>query len=119
MWTPQQKKDKEIPHRGEPPRKYPKRRRQFRNLNAEKRANIITLLGIFVFITAIPICLIFNPYNGNNSNGPTQVIIVFIFTLILIIAIAHGLLSVNKFRKGRDVDISSEVDEDKDKKLEV
>ena len=108
MWTPEQKTDKEIPHRGESPRKHPKRRRQIRNLKAEKRANIITIIGVFIFIITISACFIFNPYNNNDSNKLGQSIIVLIFALILIVPIASGLFSVNKFRKGRDVDISDE-----------
>ena len=78
MWTPEQKRDKEIPHRGGPARKYPKRRRQVRNLKAEKRTNIITLIGVFIFIMAFFACLIFNPYGNNESNKLNQSIIALI-----------------------------------------
>ena len=105
MWTPKQKRDKEIPDRGETPRKYPKLRRQIRNVKAEKRETIITILIAFVILVAIPICIIFNPYNSNTDRS-NQTIIVFIFALIVIIPIAAGLFSVNRFRKGHDIDIS-------------
>jgi hypothetical protein len=113
MWNPEQKRDKEIPHRGELSRQYPKRWRQIRNLKSEKRANILTLLGVFAFLVAIPICLIFNPHNGNNSNRLGQIVSIFIIALILIMPIASGLFSVNKFRKGHDIDVSKDTDEDK------
>ena len=118
MWTPKQKRDKEIPYRGEAPQEYPKRRRQLRNLKAEKRTNIVTLLIVFIFLTTIALCIIFNPYNSNNSNKLEQGILAFIFVLILMTPIASGLLSINKFRKGQDVDLSKRAKKEKDKNIE-
>lgn len=73
---------------------------------------MLTIVGILVFLTAIPLCIIFNPYSANNSNKLAQVIIVFVFALILVIPIVAGLLSVNKFRKGYDIDVSDTTEKD-------
>jgi len=55
----------------------------------------------------ISTCILFSPSN-NNSDKLKQSIIVFIFTLILVMPIVAGFSSVNKFRKGYDVDASEE-----------
>jgi len=117
MWPTRQKKDKEIPYRGQPEPKYPKRRRQLRNIKAERRENLITILIIFVLMAVVFSCIIFNP-NNTNPDKLKQAIIVFIFTLILAIPIVIGLSSVNKFRKGYDIDTSEESETDGEKQIE-
>jgi hypothetical protein len=62
-------------------------------------------------------CIIFNPSNAN-PNKLRQGIIIFIFTLILILPIVAGFSSVNKFRKGYDVDISKEAEQANDSQPE-
>ena len=110
MW-PSGWKRHHIPYRGEPQPKYPKRRRRVRDLKAEKRANILTMSIIFGYI-------IFSPNGNNDSDKLRQGIAVLIITLILIMPIAAGLSSVNKFRKGYDIDVSDEDDKDDDSKSE-
>ena len=107
-----------LPYRGEPRPKFPKRRRQLRNLKAEKRANILTISIIFILMAVVLSCLMFSPNGNGNSDKLRQGILVLVITLILIIPIAAGLSSVNKFRKGYDVDVSDEAEKDDDEQSE-
>ena len=109
---------REIPYRGEPQPKYPKRRLRVRDLKAEKRANILTISIIFILMTIVFGCIIFSPNGNNDSDKLRQGIAALIITLILIVPIAAGLTSVNKFRKGYDIDVSDEDDKDDDSKSE-
>ena len=107
-----------LPYRGEPRPKFPKRRRQMRDLKAEKRANILTISIILILMAIVFGCIIFGPNGNSDSDKLRQGIIVFVITLILIIPIAAGLSSVNKFRKGYDVDVSDESENDDDEQSE-
>src|SRR5688572_18264183 len=107
-----------LPYRGEPRPKFPKRRRQVRDLRAEKRANILTISTILILMAIVFGCIIFSPNGNNDSDKLRQGIVVLVITLILIIPIGAGLSSVNKFRKGYDVDVSDEDDKDDDTKSE-
>src|SRR5918993_3930880 len=98
-----------LPYRGEPRPKFPKRRRQTRDLKAEKRANILTISIIFVLMAMVFGCIIFSPNGNNDSDKLRQGIAGLVITLILIVPIAAGLSSVNKFRKGYDIDVSDET----------
>ena len=109
---------REIPYRGEPQPKYPKRRMRGRDLKAEKRANILTISIIFILMAIVFGCIIFSPNGNNDSDKLRQGIVVLVITLILIITIASGLSSVNKFRKGYDVDVSDEAEKDDNNKSE-
>ena len=117
MWPPGWKRH-HLPYRGEPRPKFPKRRRQVRDLKAEKRANILTISIIFIFMAVVFGCIIFSPNGNSDSDKLRQGIIVLVIMLILIIPIAAGLSSVNKFRKGYDVDVSDEPKKDDDEQLE-
>jgi hypothetical protein len=103
---------REIPYRGEPQPKYPKRRMRGRDLKSEKRANILTISIIFILMVIVFGCIIFSPNGNSDSDKLRQGIIALIITLILIVPIAAGLSSVNKFRKGYDIDISDETEND-------
>jgi hypothetical protein len=117
MW-PSGWKRHHLPYRGEPQPKFPKRRRQVRDLKAEKRANILTISIIFILMAIVFGCIIFNPNGNNDSDKLRQGIAVLVITLILIVPIAAGLSSVNKFRKGYDVDVSEEAEKDDNNKSE-
>ena len=117
MWPSGWKRHR-LPYRGEPQPKFPKRRRQTRDLKAEKRGNIITIITIFVLMAVIFGCIIFSPNGNNDTDKLTQGIVVLVIMLILIIPIAAGLSSVNKFRKGYDVDVSEESEKDGDEQSE-
>jgi len=63
-------------------------------------------------------CIIFGPNGNNDTDKLRQGIVVLVIMLVLIIPIAAGLSSVNKFRKGYDVDVSDEPKKDDDEQLE-
>ena len=117
MW-PSGWKRHHLPYRGEPRPKFPKRRRQVRDLKAEKRANILTISIIFILMAIVFGCIIFSPNGNNDSDKLRQGIVALVITLILIIPVAAGLSSVNKFRKGYDVDVSDEAEKDNGSKSE-
>jgi hypothetical protein len=102
-----------LPYRGEPKPKYPKRRRQLRNLKAERRQIAITLLVIFI-LTAFVLSLVLLSSVDESRNKFAASIVVLVVASILTIAILSGITSVNKFRKGYDVDISDEREKEKD-----
>ena len=112
MW-PSGWKRHHIPYRGEPQSKFPKRRRQFRNLQGERRQIAITLLVIFI-ITALALSLVLFIPDNESINKFAASIVILIVSSILTIAILSGITSVNKFRKGYDVDISEESEKDKE-----
>ena len=112
MW-PSGWKRHQVPYRGEPQPKFPKRRRQFRNLQAERRQIAITLLLIFIITALVLSLVLFSPDNESRNKFAAS-IVVLIVALILTITILSGITSVNKFRRGYDVDISDEPEEDKD-----
>ena len=118
MW-PSEWKRHHLPYRGEPQPKFPKRRRQLRDLKAEKRANILTISIIFLLMAVVFGCIIFSPNGNSDSDKLRQGIIALVIMLILIIPIAAGLSSVNKFRKGYDIDVSEEAEKDDNNKSEV
>ena len=113
MWPTGWKRHR-LPYRGEPKPKFPKRRRPARDLKAEKRANILTISTIFILMAIVFGCIIFNPNGNSDQDKLRQGIIVLVIMLILIIPIAAGLSSVNKFRKGYDFDVSEEAEKDDD-----
>ena len=118
MWPTGWKRHR-LPYRGEPKPKFPKRRRPARDLKAEKRANILTISTIFILMAIVFGCIIFNPNGNSDQDKLRQGIIVLVIMLILIIPIAAGLSSVNKFRKGYDFDVSEEAEKDDDKSEET
>ena len=63
-------------------------------------------------------CIIFSPNGNNDPDRLRQGIVALVIMLILIIPIAAGLSSVNKFRKGYDVDISEESEKDANEQLQ-
>ena len=117
MW-PSGWKRHHLPYRGEPQPKFPKRRRQVRDLKAEKRANMLTISIIFILMAVVFSCIIFSPNGNSDQDKLRQGIIALVITLILTIPIAAGLSSVNKFRKGYDVDVSDEAEKDDDEQSE-
>ncbi len=94
-----------IPYRGQPQPKYPRRRKQFRNLRAESLQNIATVwtfgaLSILVLVLGLV----------SSGDGAWQdwgaFVIVFALGMMLTLALADATRSVNKFRKGYDFDTS-------------
>jgi len=106
------------PYRGQPRPKYPKVKRQFRNLYREKWENKTTIIILFLFSLFV---LIYGLYKFQiNHNPGTLIISLIIFSILLTItlAITNGLTSVNKFRKDYDIDISASEEKDEDKKID-
>ena len=116
MW-PSGWKRHHLPYRGEPKPKYPKRRRQLRNLKAERRQIAITLLVIFILTAFVLSIVLLSPVDESRNKFAAS-IVVLIVASILTIAILSGITSLNKFRKGYDVDISDEPEKGKDKQSE-
>ena len=116
MW-PSGWKRHHIPYRGEPQPKFPKRQRQFRNLKAEGRQIAITLLVIFMLTAFVLSLVLFSP-TDESKNKFVAGVVVLIVASILTIAILSGITSVDKFRKGYDVDTSEESEKEKSKPSE-
>lgn len=95
------------PYRGQPRPKYPRPRKQIRNLRLEKLEGTKTIISIFLTLSVIVIVLVTLSQNFN----PKLIGILFLSVLIvggiISLAVADGLRSINKFRKGYDFDISS------------
>ena len=102
-----------LPYRGEPKQKYPKRRRQLRNLKGERREMAFTLVVILILTALVLGFILVTPSDGQTNKFAAS-IVVLIVASILMIAILSGITSVNKFRKGYDVDISDEAEKEKD-----
>ena len=105
MWTPEQKRNKEIPYRGEPSRKYPRRQKQVRNLREEKQRKNWTILITLAILIAIFIFVLLNS-TSNSEQKVTQIIVFLVLSFVFIAPLSSGLSSINKFRKGYDADIS-------------
>ncbi len=101
-----------LPYRGEPWPKYPKPRRQLRNLRKELLTDKITI-GLFLLLS---IASLFTGLLVNEtSNGKLNLgifIAIFVMGLFLTVAIADGNKSINKFRDDYDFDLSN-LDKDK------
>ena len=113
MW-PSGWKRNHLPYRGEPKPKSPKRRRQLRNLKAERKQIAITLLVIFILTTFV-LSLVLLSSVDESRNKFAASLVVLVVASILTITILSGITSVNKFREGYDVDISDEREKEKDK----
>jgi hypothetical protein len=94
------------PYRGQPRPKYPKPRRQFRNLREEKLSDTITInLFLFLSITLLVIGMLSSGSGGDALSIGVLIAISFM-GLILTAAIADGTKSINKFRNSYDFDAS-------------
>lgn len=103
---------KELPYRGDGQPRNRKPRKRFRNLKKEKRENIVSILVIVVFFS-IPLGLFIfgqSPYDSSGTSRIGSLIAIALLMLVLII----GILSISKFRKGYDVDISAETKKEDD-----
>jgi uncharacterized membrane protein YhaH (DUF805 family) len=96
------------PYRGQPRPKYPKPKKQTRNLRREKIEAMLVFIRILFFlivIFGIIITLITEDFRATERSG------VYVISLLAIIIIAlfitKGIFSINKFRRGYDIDTSS------------
>jgi hypothetical protein len=99
------KKWKELPYRGESQPKYPRRKRQSRNLKKERRKNLILIAGVAGIIT-LGIGFIAMHPTLDRAEKLTGIIAILVVALPFAIAIISGMMSINRFRKGYDIDIS-------------
>jgi hypothetical protein len=95
---------KELPYRGSREPKARKPRRQVRDLQKEKRENILTIIITFIVSIIFSFFLISSPEIKSDEKGSWIIVLIFIFVLNL--GLVHGLISVNRFRKGYDFDTS-------------
>src|SRR5689334_4564053 len=105
-----------LPYRGEPPVEFPKRKKRIRNLKVEEQKRYIILLVLFVLSLLVFYIFINSFQTSHDPNILGYGIGTFLVLLTLIMAVNNGFRSVNKFRKGYDVDISNREGEEKDKK---
>jgi hypothetical protein len=96
------------PYRGQPRPKYPKPKKQIRDLKIEKKSKIFVIgVSILIFGALFRIFLSLY-YTSPNAITLSLMIGVAILFLVITIAIADGLESINKFRRGYDIDVSME-----------
>jgi hypothetical protein len=103
------------PYRGQPRPKYPKPRKQIRNLRKEILTDKITIGLFFLFSFILLIIGLAGSRNGNDKLIIGIFIVVFIFGLFLTATIADGTKSVNKFRDDYDFDASILEEDGSDK----
>ena len=107
---------KELPYRGDGRPRNKKPRRRFRDLKKERREIIVSIF-IVVVLFSIPASLFAfgqSPYDANGVSNTASLVIGAFLLLTLII----GILSISKFRKGYDIDISEETDPENSKDSE-
>jgi hypothetical protein len=106
-----------LPYRGEPQPKLPKRRRQIRDLKTERRkASTTIFLIVFVGLLISGFAIFISA--DSTTEFLQRGLIVLVFLLPLVFAINSGFKSVNKFRKGYDIDISGESESENSKQPE-
>ena len=100
------------PYRGQPRPKYPKPKKQIRNLKLENRL-INLVIGIGVSITLLILGMLLWIYRDNlNGSAFAAMGFIILFSIFFISAIVNGLMSINKFRKSYDVDTSDEKEKE-------
>ncbi|MBI5297118.1 MAG: prepilin peptidase [Chloroflexi bacterium] len=99
-----------VPYRGEPQRKYPKPRRQVRNLRRERWLDWLSMgIPLFATIALIVFGVVFHRDMEVIALG-----IIFsgaIFGLTVTASIHDAAKSINRFRRGYDIDISNSEEE--------
>lgn len=99
-----------MPYRGEPQRKYSKPRRQVRNLRSERCLDRLSMgIPLFATIALIMFGLFFHRDLEVIALG-----IIFsgaIFGLTVTASIHDATKSINRFRKGYDIDVSNSEEE--------
>jgi len=111
-----------LPYRGQPNPKYPKRKRQARNLRNERIKNILTIGALSLLFVGLLFFFVFilkdSFVDGRIEEFPGEFVLFGIGFIVVIIAVSDGLKNINKFRKGFDIDISGKHrgnDEDNNK----
>ena len=95
-----------IPYRGEARPKYPRPRRQFRDLQAEKREATATILFIRFVAAMVFVAATFTFEPGADNTPAVIFILISIFIFSISFFVQSGVKTVNRFRPSHDVDIS-------------
>lgn len=107
------------PYRGQPRSKYPRPKKKITNLKSEKKLRIL-ILGISVLVMVLIFrMLLFLYYASPNNITLSLMMGLPILFLFIILAIADGLKSIHKFRKGYDIDVSREIKRENDEQTET
>ena len=103
-----------IPYRGDGWPKGQKARKQYRNLRKEKKQDIFSIIKLFAFFILVFGFIIGFLASNFNSNDMWGVIVIGILIILFCgLIITIGMMSINKFRKGYDIDTSDEQEIDK------
>ena len=105
------KKWKELPYRGDGEPRSSKRKRRYINLRKEKWKTVTSIFWVIVLFAVIFVFIAFDP---NTTHDNSTKIVVGVIGLILALTFVAGILSLNRFREGYDVDISDEDRNEKD-----
>ena len=107
---------KELPYRGDGESKNKKPRRRFVNMKRNRRETIVSMLIVFILFSVPFGCILMfgQSPNGNDSTKTGSAVILVIFILTFMV----GIASINKFRKGYDIDVSDEAEKDDDEQSE-
>ncbi len=103
----------EPPYRGDGEPKAPKRKRRFVNVKKERRQIAKTILGIIILSAIFFGYVMTDPTTPYDNSIKIAAVVIVIIVVLIFVA---GILSLNKFRKGYDVDISDEKEKDNRKK---
>jgi len=107
---------KEVPFRGDGKSKDIKPRRRFINMKSNRRETIVSILIVFA-IFVIPFGCLFIFGQSPNGNDTTEIASVII-GLIFLLSLTVGIISISKFRKGHDIEVPDEPEDQKDKSSE-
>ncbi|HMB23679.1 MAG: hypothetical protein ACM33V_10785 [Chloroflexota bacterium] len=101
-----------LPYRGEPVPDFPKPKKRVRNLRQERITRVL-ILGICILIMSTLLGVLLSSLQTNSGDYTVAFVTGFAILVLLCItiAIADGLKSINRFRKGYDIDISREAEE--------
>ena len=107
---------KEVPFRGDGNSKNIRPRRRFINIRRNRREAIVSMLIVFaIFVIPFGCLFLFGQSpNGNDTTETAGIIIVMVFVLIFMV----GIASINKFRRGYDIEVPDELEDQKDKQPE-
>jgi len=99
-----------MPHRGDGFSKDFKPRKRFVNLKKLKRLLAKETIEIIAALALITICILGVISSSGNIEGSH--IIGLIILWVIVLTFIAGILDLNKFRKGRDIDTSSWEEKD-------
>lgn len=106
------------PYRGQPRPKYPRPKKQIRDLKLEKRQKTV-IFGIGILIASLLLRFTFSIYRTYHDSLLFAVMgMIFILFLFVLAAVLDGFASINKFRRGYDIDVSGEAEHEADRRTD-